>query len=147
MISPILELPGIRDQTLIVLVDAAMRRQATVRRMHQAPLWRVCGTRPRHSAICRFVVSPIWWVHHGSRSSHYDSGIYGLLAKFAGARGDSADRAAAVADRRDPAHVDAGELPTAVRDPVSPRPGVIFPLRPGALGSSGRPARWRTGRF
>lgn len=68
---------------LIVLVDAAMRRRATVRRMH--PGASLAGLRYAAAALgtyLLFVVSPIWWVHHRlPESSHYDSGIYGLLAE------------------------------------------------------------------
>jgi alpha-1,2-mannosyltransferase len=68
---------------LIVLVDVAMRRRAAARRLH--PQVSLAGLRHGAAALgtyLLFVMAPIWWVHHRlPETSHYDSGIYGLLAE------------------------------------------------------------------
>lgn len=68
---------------VLILLDAALRRRAASRRFGQPP--GLAGLRYATAAAgvyLLFLVSPIWWVRHRlPEGSHYDSGLWGLLAE------------------------------------------------------------------
>src|SRR5690606_20963241 len=72
---------------IVVLGDAALRRRAAAQRLGLGGAgFTFAGLRYATMAFAVFVVfliSPVWWVHHrlDRGGSHYDSGLWGLLAE------------------------------------------------------------------
>lgn len=68
---------------VLILLDAALRRRAASRRFGSAAS--LTGLRYAIAAVgtyVLFLVSPIWWVFHRlPDGSHYDSGMWGVLAE------------------------------------------------------------------
>jgi hypothetical protein len=68
---------------VLILMDASLRRRAVARRLGQAP--GLAGLRYGTAAAgvyLLFVLSPIWWVRHRlPEGSHFDSGLWGVLAE------------------------------------------------------------------
>lgn len=68
---------------VVVMADAALRRRSASRGLGLGPS--LAGIRYGAAAAgtyVLFLVSPIWWVHHRlPEGSHYDSGLWGLLAE------------------------------------------------------------------
>lgn len=68
---------------VLILMDAALRRHAASRRVSAGPT--LAGLRYAAAAVgtyLLFLVSPIWWVFHRlPDGSHYDSGMWGVLAE------------------------------------------------------------------
>jgi hypothetical protein len=68
---------------LLVLADAALRRRAASRGLGLGSA--LAGLRYGGAALgvyVLFLLSPIWWVHHRlPQGSHYDSGLWGVLAE------------------------------------------------------------------
>lgn len=68
---------------VVILMDAALRHRAATRRLG-GPVG-MAGLRYGTVALgvyLLFVVSPIWWVRHRlPEGSHYDSGLWGVLAE------------------------------------------------------------------
>jgi hypothetical protein len=68
---------------VVVMADAALRRRAASRGLGLGPS--LAGFRYATAAAgsyVLFLVSPIWWVHHRlPEGSHYDSGLWGVLAE------------------------------------------------------------------
>jgi alpha-1,2-mannosyltransferase len=66
---------------IVVLGDAALRRRAAGRTRGMS----LAGVRYASAAVATYVVfliSPIWWVRHRlPEGSHYDSGLWGVLAE------------------------------------------------------------------
>jgi len=73
---------------IVILVDTALRRRAAGRWLGRAAVsaWtRMAALRYAVGAVVvylLFLTAPIWWVHHRlPEGSHYDSGLWGLLAE------------------------------------------------------------------
>lgn len=68
---------------VLILVDAALRRRAASRRLSVGSS--LAGLRYAAAAAgvyVVFLISPIWWVRHRlPEGSHYDSGLWGVLAE------------------------------------------------------------------
>jgi hypothetical protein len=68
---------------VVVLGDAALRRHAASRGLGLA--YTLAGLRYGAAAVAvylLFLISPLWWVYHRlPEGSHYDSGLWGLLAE------------------------------------------------------------------
>jgi hypothetical protein len=68
---------------VVVLGDAALRRHHASRGLGLAPS--LAGLRFGAAAVgvyLLFVISPLWWVYHRlPEGSHYDSGLWGVLAE------------------------------------------------------------------
>jgi len=68
---------------VVILADAGLRRHAASRGFGLAPT--LAGLRYGAAAVgtyVLFLISPIWWVYHRlPDGSHYDSGIWGVLAE------------------------------------------------------------------
>ncbi|QSB17023.1 DUF2029 domain-containing protein [Natronosporangium hydrolyticum] len=68
---------------VVILMDTALRRRAAHRRL--GVVSSLTGLRHASAAVAiylLFVLSPIWWVRHRlPEGSHYDSGLWGVLAE------------------------------------------------------------------
>ncbi len=68
---------------VIIMGDVALRRWATGRAMTSGPRLTGAGWALAAAATyLLFLISPLWWVHHRlPEGSHYDSGLWGVLAE------------------------------------------------------------------